>query len=118
MLGIEELTHTDVEKTIKEAASLFSDLKGAKVVNDCHGLNLLADSLLQQLFYNLIDNSLKYGQKTARIREHYEKSGKNDLVLVYEDDGVGIPAGEKPKLFTEGYSTGGSMAMDYTLLRK
>ena len=79
MLGIEELTYADIEKTIKEAASLFSDLKGAKVVNDCHGLNLLADSLLQQLFYNLIDNSLKYGQEITRIRTHYEKSGKNDL---------------------------------------
>jgi PAS domain S-box-containing protein len=118
MLGIEELTHTDVEKTIKEAVSLCSDLKGAKVVNDCHGLYLLADSLLQQLFYNLIDNSLKYGQKTTRIRVHYEKSGKNDLVLVYEDDGVGIPAGEKPKLFNEGHSTGGSTGYGLYLIKK
>ena len=118
MLGIEELTHTDVEKTVKEAASLFSDLKSAKVVNDCHGLNLLADSLLQQLFYNLIDNSLKYGQKTTRIRVHYEKSGKNHLVLVYEDDGVGIPAAEKPKLFNEGYSTGGSTGYGLYLIKK
>jgi PAS domain S-box-containing protein len=118
MLGIEELTHTDVEKTIKEAASLFSDLKGAKVINDCHGLNLLADSLLQQLFYNLIDNSLKYGQEITRIRIHYEKSGKNDVTLVYEDDGIGIRDAEKPKLFKEGYSTGASTGHGLYLIKK
>jgi PAS domain S-box-containing protein len=118
MLGVEELTYVDVENAIEQAVSLIADLRGTKVVDDCHGLTVLADSLLQQLFYNLIDNSLKYGQKTTRIRVHYEKSSKNELVLVYEDDGVGIPAVEKPKLFTEGYSTGGSTGYGLYLIKK
>jgi len=66
MLGVEDLTCIDVEKTFSEAASLFSGLINLKVVNDCHGLTVLADSLLRQLFYNLIDNSLKYGKKSLR----------------------------------------------------
>ena len=105
MLGVEELAYVDVEKTVDEAVSLFPSLKDIKVVNDCHGLTVLADSLLRQLFYNLVDNSLKYGEKLSRIRVSYED--RNDhLNVIYEDDGVGIPHAAKPKLFDEGYTTG------------
>jgi PAS domain S-box-containing protein len=118
MLGVEELAYVDVERTVGEAVSLFSDLKGVKVANDCQGLSVLADSLLRQLFYNLVDNSLKYGQKTTRIRIHYEEANQDELKLVYEDDGVGIPAAEEPKLFKEGYSTGGSTGYGLYLIGK
>jgi PAS domain S-box-containing protein len=105
MLGVEELAYVDVEKTVDEAVSLFPSLKGIKVTNDCHGLTVLADSLLRQLVYNLVDNSLKYGEKLSLIRVYYEE--KNDhLNLIYEDDGVGISQAAKPKLFDEGYTTG------------
>jgi signal transduction histidine kinase len=106
MLGVEELAYIDVEKTVEEAVSLFSDLKGVEVMNDCRGLTVLADSLLRQVFYNLIDNSLKYGEKAKKIRVYYEETDKSQLKVVYEDDGVGIPDGEKLKLFSEGYGKG------------
>ena len=106
MLGIEELRYIDVEKIVDEAVSLFSDLKGVKVVNNCRGLTVLADSLLRQLFYNLVDNSLKYGEKIKTITMFYEEIDKDKLKLVYEDDGVGIAEAEKKKLFQEGYGRG------------
>jgi PAS domain S-box-containing protein len=118
MLGVEELVYTDVEKTVNEAISLFSDLGEIRVINDCHGLTVFADSLLRQLFYNLIDNSLKYGRKISKIRLYCEKTGQNELRLIYEDDGIGIPAAEKLKLFREGYSTGGSTGYGSYLMRK
>ena len=118
MLGAEELVYNDVEKTVNEAISLFANRNNIEVINDCHGLTILADSLLRQLFHNLIDNSLKYGQKTARIRVYYEKTGQDSLKLVYEDDGIGIPVAEKPKLFKEGYSTGGSTGYGLYLIKK
>jgi PAS domain S-box-containing protein len=108
LLGVEELSFIDVAKTLDEAVSLFSGPINVNIVNECRGLVVLADLLLRQLFYNLIDNSLRYGQKVSRIRVHYEETGQDNLRLVYEDDGVGILAAEKPKLFKEGYSTGGS----------
>ncbi|MGA2767807.1 MAG: PAS domain S-box protein [Candidatus Bathyarchaeia archaeon] len=106
MLGVEELTYIDVQKSVNEAAQLFSDLDGVRILNECHGLTVLSDSLLQQLFYNLIDNSLKHGEKLSQIRIHYEKAEGNQLRLVYEDDGVGISQEAKPKLFSEGYTAG------------
>jgi len=105
-LGVEELAYVNVEKTVGEAVSLFSDLQGVKVVNDCYGLTVLADSLLRQLFYNLIDNSLKYGEHVTKVRVYFEEGGKDQLKLVFEDDGVGIPKVEKEKIFKESYGKG------------
>jgi PAS domain S-box-containing protein len=105
MLGTEELCYVDVSKSVDEAVRLFSDLQAIKVVNDCQGLTVLADSLVRQLCYNLIDNSLKYGEKVSQIRIYHEKV-EEQLKLVYEDDGVGIPEAEKEKLFKEGYGKG------------
>src|SRR3990170_1448045 len=104
-VGAEELTDINVEQSYAEAASLFSDLKDAKLINECHGLTVLADSLLRQLFYNLIDNSLKYGEKLTKIRLHYEEE-ESLLRLIYEDDGVGVPEEMKSRLFEKGFGKG------------
>jgi PAS domain S-box-containing protein len=104
-VGVEELKHIDVERHLNEAVSLFSDLKGAELINECHGLTVLADSLLRQVFYNLFDNSLKYGEKISKIRVHYKEEG-DQLKLTYEDDGVGITEDVKCDLFKEGFGKG------------
>ena len=116
-LGVEQLAYVDAKKTVDEAAALFPDLKDVKIVNDCGGLTLLADSLLRQLFYNLIDDSLKHGEKLTQIRIHYEKS-EDRLKLVYEDDGVGISKDAKPKLFKEGYTTGKGSGYGLYLIKR
>jgi len=104
-VGAEELTHIDVERHFTEAIFLFSDLKGAVVVNECQGLVVLADSLLRQLFYNLVDNTLKYGGKVSRIHVYYSEED-DELRLIYEDNGVGISDDEKVFLFQEGHGKG------------
>ena len=38
--------------------------------------------------------------------------------IIYEDDGVGISEENKPKLFTEGFSTGGSTGFGLFLIKK
>ena len=98
-------------------AVVLSGLK-LKVINDCHGLNLLADSFLRQLFYNFIDNTRKYGKKTTAVRVYYEKVKHDELRLIYEDDGVGISAKDKARLFQEGFSTGGRTGYGLFLSRK
>ena len=116
-LAVEELAYVDVKKTVHKAVGLFPDLKGVKITNDCGGLTLLADSLLRQLFYNLIDDSLKYGEKLTQIRIRYEKS-EDQLKLVYEDDGVGISKDAKPKLFSEGFTSGKGSGYGLYLIKR
>jgi len=116
-LGAEELTYIDVESKLNEATTLFSGSL-PKIVNECHDLSVLADSFLRQLFYNFIDNTRKYGQKTTTIRVYCEKTESDNLRLVYEDDGVGIPFENKAYLFKEGFSTGNSTGFGLFLTKK
>jgi PAS domain S-box-containing protein len=109
-LGEEELRYVDVPDAFDKAASQFGDLKGISTDNECKGLIVLADSLLTRLFYNLIDNSLKYGEKLTYMRIRMEK-GREELKLIYEDDGVGIPLAAKSKLFTKGYGKGTGLGL-------
>jgi signal transduction histidine kinase len=99
-LGVEELTYLDAEKCADAAWVLFSDLKGVYLKNELQGLVVLADSLLRQLFYNLIDNTIKHGGKATQIRLRYEDDG-SVVRLFYEDDGVGISEDLKGRLFEE-----------------
>ncbi len=116
-LGVEELSYVDVGKSVDEAVALFSGLT-IKVVNNCHGVRVLADSFLRQMFYNFIDNTRKYGEKATTIKVHCEREKSGGLILVYEDDGVGIPAENKPKLFTEGFSTGSNTGLGLFFIKK
>jgi PAS domain S-box-containing protein len=105
MLGVDELSQIDVEKSVEEATVLFPELANIQLVNECKNLTVIADSLLRQLFYNLIDNTLKHGETVTQIRVYYEEE-ENALKLVYEDNGVGIPEKEKETIFKEGYGKG------------
>jgi PAS domain S-box-containing protein len=118
MLGVEKPTYVDVEKTVNEAVSLFPALEAVKVVIDCDGLTVLADSLLRQAFYNLIDDSLKYAQNLSGIKVHYERASDDHLRLIYEDDGGGISLDKKPMLFQRGYTSGKGSGYGLYLIQK
>ena len=104
-IGTEQLKTVDVEKCFNEAASFFPELRNLKVTNECQGFSVVADSLLRQLFYNFIDNSMKHGGKISQIQLHYMKED-DEAKLFYEDNGVGITFANKPRTFSEGFTTG------------
>jgi PAS domain S-box-containing protein len=116
-LGSEELAQVEVGKAMDEAVALFSDLT-FKVVNDCHDISVQADSFLRQMFFNFVDNTRKYSIKATTIKVHFEKENSRELRLIYEDDGVGISAENKSKLFFEGFSTGDSTGFGLFLIKK
>ncbi|MGA3060326.1 MAG: PAS domain S-box protein [Candidatus Bathyarchaeia archaeon] len=116
-LGVEDLAYINVEAKMNEARALFSGSL-PQITNECQGLSVLADSFVRQLFYNFIDNTRKYGKKTTTIRVHYEKADQDNLKLIYEDDGVGVPSENKLRLFKEGFSTGGSTGFGLFLTKK
>jgi two-component system CheB/CheR fusion protein len=111
MLGSQELTSVDVGRSVDDAASLFNDLKGAKIINDVRGFKLLADQMLSTLFRNLIDNTLKYSAKATRIRIYAEKQTNGSINLIYEDDGVGISYEDKNRLFEQGHGRGSGLGL-------
>ena len=66
-------------------------------------LEIYADPLLGKVFYNLIDNALKYGggkMTSIRITSRETNTG---LCLLFEDDGAGIAVEDKKHLFERGF---------------
>ena len=64
---------------------------------------IFADPIFEKVFYNLIDNALRYGgagMKTIRVSSQ-ESDAR--LTILCEDDGVGITTEDKKKLFTRGF---------------
>ena len=66
------------------------------------GINLFADPLLEKVFYNLVDNSLRHGGGLTQIRL-FHRSSNDELILIYEDNGVGVDIDQKEKIFKRGY---------------
>jgi len=65
-------------------------------------LRLFADPLLGRVFSNLIDNSIRHGGPVTRIRITV-KMQEPRLMLIYEDNGVGIPHDQKERVFEKGF---------------
>jgi PAS domain S-box-containing protein len=78
-------------------------MRDIHVVVDSKAPEIFADPLLEKVFYNLIDNALRYGgagMKTIRVSSQ-ESDAR--LTILCEDDGVGIIAEDKKRLFTRGF---------------
>jgi len=55
--------------------------------------------LVRQALVNLVDNALKYGGRGSRIRLSGASHGSDAVRLCVEDEGPGIPAAERARLF-------------------
>jgi signal transduction histidine kinase len=69
---------------------------------DTRDLVIYADPLLEKVFYNLFDNAIRHGESVSHIRMYCNLDGP-DLVLVFGDDGVGVPPENKDRIFRRGY---------------
>jgi signal transduction histidine kinase len=78
------------------------DTGGMKVTIDLDQVEIFADPMIGKVFYNLIDNALRHGDHITRIAFSRHLSG-SDLVIVCEDDGIGIPDADKQHIFTKGF---------------
>jgi len=69
---------------------------------DLKGIRVYADPMLEKVFFNLLDNSIRHGQHVTEIAlSSFNSSG--DLLVVWEDNGIGIPAEEKDVIFDRGF---------------
>jgi signal transduction histidine kinase len=104
-LGITSPAWQSVKKVFNEAVLLHpSSTIDIRVEMD--DIELYADPLFPRVFYNLVANSIQHGDhQLTKIRLSTKKSGES-LVIIYEDNGKGIPFDEKEKIFEFGFGTG------------
>jgi signal transduction histidine kinase len=81
------------------------------------GIELFADPLIVKVFYNLLDNAVRYGGKITTIR-FFVQDYSDDPLIICEDDGSGISAAEKELIFERGFgkNTGLGLAMSRDIL--
>ncbi len=96
-MGTKRPQWIDVQAACRRAATNIEP-KGVRVVSELQGLEVFSDPMMEKVFYNLIDNSIKHGQRASKIRFRYS-AGPEGMRLIYEDDGVGVPESEKSSIF-------------------
>jgi signal transduction histidine kinase len=79
------------------------DFNGIRVEVQRDTLEIFADPLLPKVFENLLDNVLRHGKHVTKLSIHYEIQPDNQLMLVWEDDGIGIADEAKTRIFEWGY---------------
>ncbi len=65
---------------------------------------IYADPLIAKVLPNLIDNSIRHGERATHIFIHVESSQDN-LNIIYQDNGCGIPDDVKEHIFQIGFGS-------------
>jgi signal transduction histidine kinase len=103
-LSREPLELSDV---VRDAVSLYADVaeeKGVALETRCApGVCVSADrNRMRQVVANLLDNAIKYTPAGGRVEVSTALDG-GEAVLTVTDTGVGIPPGERPRIWDRLY---------------
>jgi len=89
---------SDIIRTVRKSI----DISSVAVHIPTKNLEIYGDPLIERVFYNLFENTLSHGGKVTEIAiTASEKEGI--LRIIYTDNGIGIPPGEKEKIFEREY---------------
>ena len=105
-------------RTLVDAMTKDAPLGEIIVKNDIlTGTLVYVDPMIAKVFYNLMDNAVRYGGKITTIRFSVQESGEERVILC-EDNGEGVPANEKDRIFDRGIgkNTGLGLALSREIL--
>lgn len=100
-IGIHSPQWQKIAETVPLAVATL-DIHNLQFNVDLAPVEIYADPLLEKVFYNLVENSLRHGEKVTRIDIMSGNSG-DGIDIVIQDNGVGIPAEAKEKIFRREY---------------
>ena len=96
-LGVEKPIWTDIFKVIEKTAN-----ENIKLFNNCKNISVNADSMLEKVFANLMDNTLMHGGSATEVHTECIISG-DELKIIWQDNGTGVSDFEKELIFKRGY---------------
>ncbi|HUV61393.1 MAG TPA: sensor histidine kinase, partial [Thermoplasmata archaeon] len=103
-VGLKKPEWTQMEMTLTQSLFGIGPHK-LKMHNGLGGLQVYCDPMIQNVLRNLVDNSIRHGGAITRVSFTYSET-PNGLLIVYEDDGKGIPQKQKEELFEPGIQPG------------
>ncbi len=101
-IGMKEPVWQSVSMNLVRAKGNL-DVEEVRFIQEPPDIEVYADPLFEKVFYNLIDNSLKYGKPHLTTIHVSFKETDNALTIFYEDDGAGISEQDKKFLFERGF---------------
>ena len=100
-IGVHTPVWHDLEGIIRNTTDMLP-LQSLTVDCDVAGLEIFADPLIEKVFYNLMENTLRHGKNVTRISCSSRRDG-DDLVIEYRDNGAGVADDEKQAIFQHGF---------------
>ena len=115
-IGVQSPQWFDLRKIILSNAARLP-LSMVKIVTHFDNLEIFADPLFEKVFYTLFENALRHGKTVTGIEFSYHMQNE-DLVVVYQDNGVGIPAEYKEAILERKFfkHTGFGLYLSRTIL--
>ena len=101
-IGVQAPQWQNLARSIETITSL-TPLNNIRVTIGLGTLEVYGDPMLEKVFGNLVDNSLRHGEHVSVIRFSYEKSDDTGLSIVYEDNGAGVSDVDKERIFQKGF---------------
>lgn len=98
-MGVNQLQWVSLESTIHVQASRQEKIAPVSLLIDLHGLEIYTDPLIGQVMDNLISNALNHGKTLTRISFRCRTVEEGSVVIICEDDGIGIRHAEKTRIF-------------------
>jgi PAS domain S-box-containing protein len=95
-------THSPQWIVLQDILSSLKTPHHITIINNSSDIEIFADPLISTVFENLLDNSIRHGKNTSFVMIS-SMTSNTDLIVVYEDNGSGIPAEEKELIFEQGY---------------
>ena len=100
-IGVNAPKWQDAGEIIREAAAQLNP-PGVEIEAGIKNIEIFADPLIIKVFFNLMENSVRHGERVTTM-SFTSHEGAADLIITYRDNGVGIPAEDKTKLFRKGF---------------
>jgi len=100
-LGMNPSKWQHVGDAAGRAASGCADYN-VSVSTDTGALEVFADPMLGMVFFNLFDNAIRHGEHVTETSVTCQEEG-GKMVIIVEDDGVGVPAEMKERIFRHGF---------------
>jgi PAS domain S-box-containing protein len=100
-IGVQSPQWYNVKKAIETATAPLPLPRGTLVIA-IENISIYADPLLEKVFYNLVENALRYGREPIRITFSSHLQG-DTITIVCEDNGEGVPEEFKEAIFRRQY---------------
>ncbi len=100
-IGVQSPQWHNIAETLSLAMATL-DIHQINVTVNLAAVEVYADPLLEKVFYNLIENSLRHGERVTGIEIHTEYVS-DGIDIIIQDNGAGIPEDAKERIFRREY---------------